>query len=145
MAAWLKKPGNREAANAARRAAYRADPSKWAQSGLASHKRDPAGYLYRTAKSRALRKGIPFSITIFDIEVPTHCPVLGLRLEVRPRGGKKDHSMSLDRIDCDKGYVPGNIVVISHKANQLKSNGKLREHALLVRWLTIMQRQGHKC
>jgi hypothetical protein len=61
--------------------------------------------------------------------------VLDVPLE---NGGMKNrrHSPSLDRIDIGKGYEPGNIAVISHRANQLKSDGTLEEHKKLVRWMT---------
>jgi len=33
------------------------------------------------------------------------------------------------------GYVPGNVVVISHRANRLKGDGILEEHKRLVSWM----------
>ena len=36
-------------------------------------------------------------------------------------------SPSLDRIDSTKGYVPGNVWVISNKANRMKSNAAAEE------------------
>ena len=76
--------------------------------------------LLRWAKSRALKNNIPFTLTFDDINVPHKCPALGIPLF----SGKKvlgDNSPSLDRIVPDLGYVPGNVIVISHKANTIKS------------------------
>lgn len=41
--------------------------------------------------------------------------------------GGGDHSPSLDRIRGDLGYVPGNIIVISNRANRIKSDASIRE------------------
>lgn len=82
---------------------------------------DPRLQMIRKAKQRAKKKGIEFSITIDDIEVPEKCPILGLVL--RPGVGKcHDASPSIDRIDSTKGYVPGNVWVISYRANTIKNN-----------------------
>ena len=80
------------------------------------------------AKGRASRDGIPFALTIADIVIPTHCPILGLPLypATGSRGGG-DHSPSLDRIEPARGYVPGNIIVISNRANRLKSDATIEE------------------
>lgn len=74
------------------------------------------------ARHRAKRDGFPFSITLDDIDIPTHCPVLGRMLRVV--GGKQgggDDSPSLDKVIPSLGYVPGNVLVVSLKANRLKN------------------------
>lgn len=86
------------------------------------------------ARLRAKRKGIPFDITEGDIEVPEVCPVLGMRLEMAV-GAVKDNSPSLDRIDPVLGYVRGNVVVLSHRANRIKSDGTADEHERVAAWL----------
>ena len=92
-------------------------------------------YLYANAKRRAKKKNIEFSITIDDIVIPTHCPVLGLELSVN-RNGKFNHtSPSLDRIDNSKGYINGNIEVISNRANILKRDGNLNSFKKLVEYM----------
>lgn len=42
-------------------------------------------------------------------------------------GRQEDGSPSLDRLDCRKGYVRGNVEVISWKANRIKSNATVME------------------
>jgi len=74
----------------------------------------PAGML-GAARRRARRRGIEFDITADDIKIPTHCPVLGVRLTTEGL-----YSPSLDRVDSKKGYVRGNIVVVSWFVNRLK-------------------------
>lgn len=87
---------------------------------------NPARYLWRGAKSRARRNGIPFDLVPGDILVPSHCPILGIPLVIAD-GRQTDNSPSLDRIDYRKGYIKGNVEVISWKANRIKSNATIEE------------------
>lgn len=74
------------------------------------------------ARSRAKRRGIPFNLTTLDFHIPSRCPILDIPL--RPsEGAASDNSPSLDRIDSTKGYVKGNVHVISNLANRIKNNG----------------------
>lgn len=101
---------------------------------------DPRRRLLALAKHRAKAKGLAFGLTVDDIVVPRYCPVLGLLL--RPgRGGPSPNSPTLDRIRPAKGYVVGNVVVISHKANRIKSDASLRE---LLRLTAFYQQIGLK-
>jgi hypothetical protein len=94
----------------------------------------PEKTLLNLAKQRAKRDGTPFSITTDDIKLVKKCPVLGIELTYgMSRQG--DSSPSMDRIVPDKGYVPGNVAIISMKANRLKSNGTLDEITKIYRWL----------
>jgi hypothetical protein len=85
---------------------------------MAWRRANPARDMLSRCRTRAERKGIPFEITADDIHIPERCPVLDLLLEV----GGGDNAPSLDRIDCTRGYVPGNCLVVSNRANRLKSN-----------------------
>jgi hypothetical protein len=98
----------------------------------------PAEYLLSAAKQRARRGGLPFDIDVTDIIVPERCPLLGLRLV--PFGGKRtDATPSLDRIESVRGYVKGNIWVISWRANRLKNDATLEELEAIVRGLRKFQ------
>jgi len=93
---------------------------------------DPRRKLYYSAKSRATKKGLEFSITVDDIVIPRRCPVLGVALKAGVGGGtvsvaKLESSPTLDRIDNSKGYTPDNICVISLRANNLKRDATLYE------------------
>lgn len=101
---------------------------------VARRKADPAGYLYRTAKARAARKGVEFTIEQSDIVVPDLCPVFKLPF-VYSDGASNDMSPSLDRKKNSLGYIPGNVVVISHKANRIKNNATLEEIQRMIRYL----------
>lgn len=87
--------------------------------------------LWRRAKKRAKDKGIEFSIDKDDIIVPIECPILGVLLIVND-GKNGNNSPSLDRIDSSKGYVKGNIQVISWRANSLKKDATLEELRKIV-------------
>lgn len=88
--------------------------------------------MWNNAKRRAEAKGLSFDIEIKDIFIPEFCPLLGLKMKIG-EGGPKWHSPSLDRIDSGKGYIKGNIWVISSRANSLKGDGKLEEFELIVK------------
>lgn len=81
---------------------------------------------FNTRKSHAKKVGIPFNLD-FERDVwaafPTHCPILGLALKsMYGEGQANDASPSLDRITPELGYVPGNVIVISNRANRIKNN-----------------------
>lgn len=92
----------------------------------------------RWAKGRAIKFGLPFSLSVEDIQVPEFCPVLGIRL-VRGKGKPHDNSPSLDRIVPNKGYVRGNVIVISRRANQIKSNAHPGELALVASFFLTLK------
>lgn len=78
------------------------------------------------SKSRARKKGFEHNITIEDIKIPNTCPLLGIQL-IKGRNSVHPNSPTLDRIDSTKGYVKGNVWVISYKANTIKSNATPEE------------------
>lgn len=82
-----------------------------------------------TAKrNNALQKGIPFDLTISDLyPLPKTCPVLGIPLSYGGGHGAADDSMALDRIDPSKGYVKGNVVMVSQRANRIKNDATPEE------------------
>lgn len=91
--------------------------------------------LLRSAKQRAKTKGLEFNIDISDIELPKVCPLLGIPLSssYREVGKTIDNSYSIDRINPNKGYVKGNVWVISYKANRIKNDASLEELELIVK------------
>lgn len=78
-------------------------------------------YLYLGAKRRSESHNMAFSITIKDIIIPEHCPILGIKIS-KGNGVIHAGSPSIDRINPSGGYTPDNICVISHRANSMKSN-----------------------
>ena len=88
-------------------------------------KKKPITTLYNTVKNRAKRQKLPMEITTDYLKniYPDNmiCPVLGIKME---RGDAKsiNNSPSIDRIIPEKGYVPGNVIIVSMRANIIKSN-----------------------
>jgi hypothetical protein len=87
-----------------------------------------------SARKRAKHAGVPFDLRAEDLEVPSHCPVLGIPI-VLGGGRNREDSPSLDRINPAKGYVKGNIAVVSSRANMLKNCGTAEEHARIASWM----------
>lgn len=82
------------------------------------------------------------TITPADLVWPTHCPVLGIELDYPTAYGErgtqavKPNWPSLDRWDSTKGYVPGNVFVISYRANTLKNNATYEEILKVAKYLS---------
>ena len=94
--------------------------------------RDRKKFQFRHIRTRAKQKGLDFNLDPEDIVYPELCPLLGIKLEFATGNKPAAHSPSIDRIDPSKGYVKGNVWVISHKANTIKHNATLDELEKLV-------------
>lgn len=73
---------------------------------------------------------IPYNLTVHSFNYPTHCPILGLKLD-KNIGRPGPNSPSIDRINNKKGYVIGNIRIISYHANELKNNASYKDYKTL--------------
>jgi hypothetical protein len=80
-----------------------------------------------------------FSITLKDVEAvwPKNglCPAIGLRLRSSVGTGPGEASPTLDRLVPSRGYVPGNIAVISMLANRIKSSATTEQVARVAAWM----------
>lgn len=87
--------------------------------------------LWERAHRRASKRGVPFALPRNSVNVPKRCPVLHIPLV--PGHRRSPNSPSLDKIVPSRGYVPGNVRVISDRANRIKGDRnleQLRERAL---------------
>lgn len=117
------------------RAAQLANPYRYRKRAWASH-------ALTGTKGRAKQKGLEFNLTIEDFQdVPDICPVLGIPIDktFQERRGpydfkKRDFCPSVDRIDNTKGYVKGNIVIVSNRANRLKNDATMAELEAILRF-----------
>lgn len=98
-------------------------------------KANPAWFLYHSCKARAKRLGREFTITVEDIKIPKVCPVLGIPIQAGAKGEQRHNWPSVDRIRNNQGYTPKNILVISHRANALKSDATVQELLKIVRYI----------
>ena len=83
-------------------------------------------YIWNQCRNKAKRKGIEFNLEESDIIVPKVCPILEIPLEYGTKSNY-DRSPSIDRIDNTKGYVKGNVWIISEKANKMKNSATYQE------------------
>lgn len=110
----------------ARLPAYRKrNATKLLESRKAWDKSNPEKAMLQRSRRRAKDLGLEFNLTIDDIVIPECCPILGMKLT--RTSDSKDDSPSLDRIDNDRGYTRGNVVVISFRANRIKGNATINE------------------
>lgn len=93
--------------------------------GFSSSARHAGVYLRKllTLRSNAFRRGIPVSSALTteylqEITV-TVCPVSGVALT---QGTLHDSDWSIDRLDNELGYVPGNVCFVSTRVNTLKGS-----------------------
>lgn len=91
-----------------------------------SHKKHIVHYLWFRAKQRAKKYNLEFNITEDDIIIPSICPILEVPI-ILGNKGDYEYMASLDRIDNSKGYIKGNVMVISKKANSMKNSASLQE------------------
>lgn len=99
---------------------------------------DAAKLLYKNIKSRCKRIGREFSIELEDIIIPEKCPVFGFELK---REDKQTWmcAPSVDRIDSSKGYIKGNITVVSRRANILKRDATIDELEQLLNYYKTLR------
>lgn len=91
---------------------------------------NPEKRMLNCSKQNARKKGQEHSITIDDIKIPEICPVFGVAFEKQGV-----FVPSLDRIDNTKGYVPGNVQVISKLANTMKFSATQDQLVSFARWV----------
>lgn len=65
---------------------------------------------------------------------PTKCPVFGKKL-VKGKGQSHDWSPSVDKIIPSKGYVRGNIQIISYLANKMKQDASPQQLKQFAQWV----------
>lgn len=77
---------------------------------------------YKTKKSSVKKNKREFNLEVEDIIIPSHCPYLNIELTTDPSSSSQPNYYSIDRMDSSKGYVKGNIQIISLLANIMKNN-----------------------
>jgi len=90
--------------------------------------------LWSSRKYWANKNDVKFDLKISDIVIPAFCPILGIKLET---GDHKsvESSPTLDRKIPSLGYVKGNVEVISHKANRMKSDMTVSDVESLLKYM----------
>ena len=65
---------------------------------------------------------------------PDYCPILGIKLELNNKT-TADNSPSFDKVLPERGYVKGNVQIISYKANRLKSNMSIEDFKKFIEYI----------
>jgi hypothetical protein len=94
-------------------------------------KKNPVKIMLISARQRAKRDGIEFSLVDSDVVIPEICPVLGIKLVAGDRHNH-DFAPTIDRMDSSRGYTTDNIVVVSHRANRIKADATIDELTKIV-------------
>lgn len=89
---------------------------------------------FRAKKYNATRTGWEWTIQFGELNWPSHCPILGIELDYFAEG-RQENSPSFDQIDAGKGYVKGNVHIISWRANRIKNDGTSKEHRQIADYL----------
>lgn len=94
------------------------------------------GYMIRNIKFSAKRRNLDFNLDFTDIILPKYCPLLNIELNYNNQinhkllnlgedyinlGFNDNSKATIDRIDNSKGYIKGNIIVLSRIANAMKN------------------------
>jgi hypothetical protein len=95
-----------------------------------------AKHKFVTKKNAALQAGLLFTLEFGDLVWPDVCPVLGIPLDYTA-SGRSENSVSFDQIDPGKGYVPGNVMVMSWRANRIKNDGSAEEHRRIAEFMEL--------
>ena len=86
------------------------------------HLNNPEIRLFNLSKRRAIKNNLSFDLTkeyiksIFPKD--NKCPITGK--EFKYGINNRNYTPSIDKIDPKKGYIKGNVVIISHITNALK-------------------------
>lgn len=91
--------------------------------------------IYDRAKGRAIRKGLPFNLELSDIVLPEVCPVFGKPFIY----GDHMWTYSIDKIEPDLGYIKGNTIIISNKANMMKNTATTEDVRMLYEWMLTLE------
>ncbi|MCI0561463.1 MAG: hypothetical protein MN733_23495 [Nitrososphaera sp.] len=89
---------------------------------------------FELKKQGARQQGIPFTLSFQDVVWPTHCPIFNVELDYFAPV-VCDVSPSFDRVDPNRGYEPGNVQIISNRANRMKSNSSIADVERLLEWM----------
>jgi hypothetical protein len=98
-------------------------------------------YLIRHAALRCKKNGTECDIAYLERLIgvrPEICPCCSCKLDYAVNSGKhmpKVDGPSLDRIDCTRGYVEGNVAVICWRCNALKRDASLVELERIVAYM----------
>ena len=85
-------------------------------------------------KGKAKHQGYDFNLSVEDIHIPLFCPILGIELD--PTAKKPaPNCLSVDRIDNSKGYVKGNVCIVSYLGNLQKRDNTIESLKRILNYM----------
>lgn len=112
--------------------------SKWSASKCPSYS------LWASAKHRAEKKGLPFTLRLSDVvemvSESSTCPVLGTPF-CWTNKGIKDNSPTLDKFVPELGYTKENTRLISFLANRIKTNANSDQVGKVYVWMRKREKE----
>lgn len=97
------------------------------------------GYMIRNSKFMSKRRGIYFNLKYTDFELSEYCPILNVKLTFnKESSGNDPYHATLDRIDNNKGYIPGNVIVMSRLANSMKNSANFEQLELFSKNIMLL-------
>lgn len=112
---------NREYNREYMKASRQANPEKFRLRGEQWRQENPSKRLIHATRQSAKLKNLEHNIDETDLPCPEFCPLLGIKIDYTAGNGKTMLKPSVDRIDPTKGYIKGNVEVMSSLANTMKS------------------------
>lgn len=162
---WMSDPNNTKTQREAQKEWTKRNPDYGKEYYIKNHNRakqnvsrryrqlkenEPWVIAFRAIRQRAKNNNIEFDLDADYIKSIWNntCPILGIPLYpavYKSGGNRKDYkakpetnSPTIDKIDPLKGYVKGNVCVMSYRANMIKNCGTLEEHKKIVDFLSRM-------
>lgn len=93
-------------------------------------------WLINSAKKRAKRNNLEINIDVDYIKriwpLDNKCPIINEKFKSGKLFSSKN-SATIDRMDNSKGYVVGNIMIISSVANSIKNNASIEELEFILK------------
>lgn len=98
--------------------------------------------LVNGARQRARANGMDWDADVISVaglmallDPEMKCPCCKARMVARVEKGKHPRSISLDRVDNDRGYVAGNVAIICSTCNSRKKDMSIHDLRLIVRYV----------
>ena len=99
-------------------------------------RRNPFKFKCSSKRQDCLKRSIPFDLTPEYLESiwTGKCAILEVEVDILSHKDKL-YAPQLDRVEPDKGYVEGNVVWLSRRANNIKGNATIEELAAVLKWM----------
>ena len=103
---------------------------------------DFGNWVWRSKHGNNSRARKELKVEDYNNIMRTHCPLLEMELSYKSYEGKvcPSNYATLDKIDPSKGYVCGNIQILSYRANTLKNSATIDELKTIIKnWENLLE------